>query len=295
MHMMQTLDTIHLKKPRSYYDRVAAQSRLSVGVRVPLYGAGAGAVAAFSRVALELAVLMYLNIRLDYLRVDGYLRDYWRYWISWTVFAVGAQAYLVFYPQGAQILMPIKYFAFAAAWVYYYVGNWLILGPLKKILLPADRASAVRAYEVVVMTMWLAIQITFQVLCVATRSSPFFASAPVSVTTIAGIAMIIVGYGVKGWATCLVGFDSYFFRDILLETPNERVVSSQLYRFFRHPTYSIGYLQSYGFAVLTRSAEGLLAATALHIGILLVFVKLCEEPFMRRLYGETPFPEPRPE
>src|SRR2546429_551970 len=54
------------------------------------------------------------------------------------------------------------------------------------------------------------------------------------------------------------------------------------YRFLRNPMYTVGYLQTYGFALVTRSWPGLAAALIDHVAILL-FYQLVEKPHFEKV------------
>jgi protein-S-isoprenylcysteine O-methyltransferase Ste14 len=58
------------------------------------------------------------------------------------------------------------------------------------------------------------------------------------------------------------------------------------YRFLSNPMYTIGYLQTYGVALIVGSWPGLVAAVFAHVSILL-FHFLIEKPHFERLQRTT--------
>src|SRR5205823_10694441 len=56
------------------------------------------------------------------------------------------------------------------------------------------------------------------------------------------------------------------------------------YRWLRNPMYTVGYLQTYGLALLVASLPGLVAAVFSQ-GAIVAFYRLVERPHYQRLYG----------
>lgn len=123
------------------------------------------------------------------------------------------------------------------------------------------------------------------VCCVATRNTW---ALPVSwrVSFAIGAVLVIIGLGVKLWAARTLGFDAYYWHNFFEPEVAIGPVSSGPYRFISSPMYTIGYLQTYGVALITRSFPGLIAAAFSQTAIL-VFYFLVERPHFRRLHGSS--------
>ena len=127
--------------------------------------------------------------------------------------------------------------------------------------------------------------LAFIVLCLVTRDTwavPF--SHAVSIA--AGAALVIVGLGTKLWAARTLGSEAYYWHNFF--DPDEAVgpVSSGPYRFLSSPMYTIGYLHTYGLALMLRSMPGLIMSVISHAAIL-VFYLVVEKPHFQRLHRSS--------
>lgn len=123
--------------------------------------------------------------------------------------------------------------------------------------------------------------LSFVVLCGVTRGTMAL-GVPGVVAITAGVILAIVGVGTKLWARATVGAGAYYWRDFFF--PVDRpAVSSGPYAFLQNPMYTVGYLQTYGLALLTASLPGLIAAAIDQAGILL-FYRLIERPHVERIH-----------
>jgi len=124
--------------------------------------------------------------------------------------------------------------------------------------------------------------LAFILLCLVTRNTW---DLPLSqaVSFAAGALLVIVGLGTKFWAARTLGIEAYYWHNFF--DPAEAVgpVSSGPYRFLSSPMYTIGYLQTYGLALMLRSLPGLIAAVFSQAGIL-VFYFVIEKPHFQRLH-----------
>jgi protein-S-isoprenylcysteine O-methyltransferase Ste14 len=127
--------------------------------------------------------------------------------------------------------------------------------------------------------------LSFILLCFVTRNTW---ALPVSqVTSIAtGAVLAIVGGGTKLWAARTLGSEAYYWHNFF--NPEEAVgpVSSGPYRFISSPMYTIGYLQTYGLALMVRSLPGLIIA-ALGQAAILAFYFVVEKPHFKRLHRSS--------
>lgn len=129
--------------------------------------------------------------------------------------------------------------------------------------------------------------LAFIVLCLATRNT-WELSPPLSpsMAFAAGAALVIVGLGIKGWAARTLGHEAYYWHNFFDPDAAVGPVSSGPYRFFSNPMYTIGYLQTYGLALLLRSFPGLIASAFSQVAIL-AFYFLIEKPHFRRLHRSS--------
>jgi protein-S-isoprenylcysteine O-methyltransferase Ste14 len=125
----------------------------------------------------------------------------------------------------------------------------------------------------------------FVVCCVATRGTWALPVAwPISFTV--GAILAIVGLGVKLWAARTLGSDAYYWHNFFEPDAAIGPVSSGPYRFISSPMYTVGYLPTYGFALITRSFPGLIAG-AFSQAAILTFYFVVEKPHFRRLHGSS--------
>ena len=125
----------------------------------------------------------------------------------------------------------------------------------------------------------------FILLCVVTRGTwtlPF--SSAVSFTV--GVALGLIGIGTKLWAARTLGADAYYWRNFFEPDAVADPVSSGPYRFVSNPMYTIGYLQTYGLALILRSFPGIIAAGFSQAAIL-AFYFIVERPHFRRLHRSS--------
>jgi protein-S-isoprenylcysteine O-methyltransferase Ste14 len=125
----------------------------------------------------------------------------------------------------------------------------------------------------------------FVVLCLATRNT-WQLALPAIVTVGVGAVLVIIGLGTKLWAARTLGRDAYYWHNFFDPDAAIGPVSSGPYRFMSSPMYTIGYLQTYGLALMLRSLPALIAAVFLHATIL-TFHVLVEKPHFQRLHRSS--------
>ena len=128
--------------------------------------------------------------------------------------------------------------------------------------------------------------VAFIVLCLLTRNT---LALPVSsaLSVIAGAALIVMGVGIKLWAARTLGGNAYYWHNFFFPGDSEGPVTSGPYRYVSNPMYTIGYLQTYGLALMLRSPAGLIAAGFSQAAIL-GFYLLVEKPHFERLHRDSP-------
>ena len=103
-----------------------------------------------------------------------------------------------------------------------------------------------------------------------------------SVVLVAGALLVIVGRSIKLWAAATLGGGAYYWQNFFTPDEWDGPSSAGPYQFLKNPMYTVGYLQTYGFALLTGSLLGLGAALVDHVAIL-AFYRLVEKPHFERV------------
>jgi len=110
---------------------------------------------------------------------------------------------------------------------------------------------------------------------------------------VAGVVLIAVGASTKAWAARCLGMESYTWHDFFLPKEKFDPCRTGPYRWFSDPMYTVGYLQTYGIALLMGSWYGLAASLFAQASILLVN-EFVEKPHFRRLCGAMVKPAESP-
>ena len=191
--------------------------------------------------------------------------------------------------------LPLTVLHITFGWTAYFVGNAVILGTGVRawMIRRFGEARAWRHYQTIASVMFLNVSFALGDFCILTDRR-FFVPVPLGFAVPLGVALLAVGLVVKTWATMLVGLDVYYWKDMFLARPVGPFVTRGPYRWLRNPMYGVGWLHSYGVAVLYRSWLGLLAVAFFHASIY-TFHLLLERPFVARTYGRVvaePAPEP---
>src|SRR6267143_3311887 len=127
--------------------------------------------------------------------------------------------------------------------------------------------------------------VAFVALCLATRDTVRL-PMPLAASIALGAALVIVGLGTKLWAARTLGSDAYYWHNFFDPDAAIGPVSSGPYRFISSPMYTIGYLPTYGLALMLRSLPGLIASVFAQVAIL-AFHYLVEKPHFERLHGSS--------
>jgi protein-S-isoprenylcysteine O-methyltransferase Ste14 len=103
----------------------------------------------------------------------------------------------------------------------------------------------------------------------------------------AGLVLVVIGLGVKGWAAARLGGEAYYWRNFFVPAPRAVLDPPGPYRYLQNPMYTVGYAQAYGLALVMRSWPGLVGAAVAQAAIL-VFHLLVEKPHYDALPREAP-------
>lgn len=123
----------------------------------------------------------------------------------------------------------------------------------------------------------------FILLCVVTRDT-LGLDLPRAAAIAPGAALVVLGVWVKVWAAATLGGKAYYWYNFFEPTSTPAPVLAGPYRFLANPMYTVGYVQTYGLALITGSLPGL-AAAALAQAAILVFYRAVEKPHFQRLHG----------
>ncbi len=97
-----------------------------------------------------------------------------------------------------------------------------------------------------------------------------------------GTMLCVAGVGAKVWAASLLGDAGYHWKDFFGPHLEHELVREGPYRWFTNPMYTVGYLQTYGLALIFASWPGLVAAAFAQAAIL-TFYYFVERPHVARL------------
>lgn len=105
---------------------------------------------------------------------------------------------------------------------------------------------------------------------------------PRAVAVAAGVVLILLGVGTKLWAAATVGDKTYYWYDFFDSAAPVAPAVTGPYRYLTNPMYTVGYLQTYGLALVTGSLAGLVASVCDQAAIL-VFHWRVERPHFERI------------
>ncbi len=107
---------------------------------------------------------------------------------------------------------------------------------------------------------------------------------PKSLALTIAVPVFVVGFGVKYWATWIVGMDTYYYRDLFLEKAHGEFTAKGPYLKLANPMYGVGNWHGYAIALLAGSTAGLVFAAVCHLSIY-GFYFIVEKPFIAELYS----------
>lgn len=123
--------------------------------------------------------------------------------------------------------------------------------------------------------------VAFVVLVLLTRNT-LVLDLPRGVLIIGGLLLCAAGVGIKLWAAASLGPRGYYWHNFFDPADPVVPVSPGPYRWFKNPMYTLGYLQTYGLALVFSSAYGLVAGGFAQLTVLL-FHLIVERPHYREL------------
>lgn len=123
--------------------------------------------------------------------------------------------------------------------------------------------------------------VAFIVACVATRDT-LVLPVPRTMQIVVGAILIVIGTGIKVWATAALGGKAYYWYNFFAPPSGPPPPPSGPYRLLANPMYTLGYVQAYGFALAEASLPGLILAAFMQAAIF-AFYHVVERPHFERL------------
>jgi protein-S-isoprenylcysteine O-methyltransferase Ste14 len=109
--------------------------------------------------------------------------------------------------------------------------------------------------------------VSFVAVClVGWRTLP--AVPPRAAAIVIGVVLVLLGVGTKLWAAATLGDKAYYWHNFFAPAAPVARASTGPYRYLKNPMYTVGYLQTYGFALITGSLAGLIASVCDQAAIL---------------------------
>lgn len=149
----------------------------------------------------------------------------------------------------------------------------------------AGVAAGFRRFRRVASTLMNNDGVAFVILVLATRRTLSIA-LPQWMVLAAGGLMVVAGVGIKLWAASSLGAKAYYWHNFF--SPDDPVPPTPPgpYRYVKNPMYTLGYLQTYGLALVFGSLPALIASGFAQAAVL-VFNQLVERPHYAALMRQA--------
>ena len=135
--------------------------------------------------------------------------------------------------------------------------------------------------------------VSFVVLCLVTGGT-LGTGLPRSAELAGGALLSATGVGIKLWAAARLGGKAYYWHNFFDPSDSIVVDPPGPYRYFRNPMYTLGYLQTYGLALMFGSLPALVAG-AFDQAAILAFYHVVEKPHFAALRRRKGSPVPAEE
>ena len=99
-----------------------------------------------------------------------------------------------------------------------------------------------------------------------------------------GVLLVLSGIFCKGCAIYMTGYNTYYWYDMILNTPNAYFVDGGIYKYCGSPTYTLGRFTGFGAATQMRSIPLFIASIA-DLILINLFNHLVEQPSVKVMYG----------
>ena len=147
------------------------------------------------------------------------------------------------------------------------------------------KGKTLRIWEVYVSIAWQIQTVGFT--CLTMTTTPYlehFTSIPSEATKYIGLSLVALGIASKGSAIYMTGYNTYYWYDMVLNTPNAYFVVGGIYRFCGSPTYTLGRFTGFGAAIHLRSVP-LFVASFVDLVLITLFNCVVEQPFVKIMYS----------
>jgi len=128
--------------------------------------------------------------------------------------------------------------------------------------------------------------VSFVVLVLLTRDTMII-DLPRWLVLLGGGLLVLAGAGIKLWAAGSLGGKAYYWYNFFDPDAPVAARAPGPYRFIRNPMYTLGYLQTYGLAIMFGSLPALIASGFDQIAVL-IFNHVVERPHYARLIRRAP-------
>ena len=128
--------------------------------------------------------------------------------------------------------------------------------------------------------------VSFVVLVLLTRDT-LSLDLPRWTVLLGGGLLVAAGAGIKLWAAASLGGKAYYWHNFFDPEAAVAARAPGPYRFIRNPMYTLGYLQTYGLAIMFGSLPALIASGFDQVAVL-VFNHVVERPHYARLLRRAP-------
>ena len=147
------------------------------------------------------------------------------------------------------------------------------------------KATTLRFWEIYVSIQWQIQTIGFVSLTLTPIPyQEYFNNIPDEITTFFGSLLVFCGIFSKGCAIYMTGYNTYYWYDMILNTPNAYFVDGGIYRYCGSPTYTLGRFTGFGAAIQLRSVP-LFVASFADLILINLFNYFVEQPSVKIMYG----------
>ena len=158
-----------------------------------------------------------------------------------------------------------------------------IIGPWMRIKF--GKATTLQFWEIYVSIQWQIQTVGFVSLTLTPIPyQEYFNNIPIEVTTLFGSLLVFCGIFCKGCAIYMTGYNTYYWYDMILNTPNAYFVDGGIYRYCGSPTYTLGRFTGFGAAIQLRSVP-LFVASIADLILINLFNYFVEQPSVKIMYG----------
>ena len=206
----------------------------------------------------------------------------------WLITLCGWMPQILSYINPASIVIPpINAYIICTFGLLYYIIAitvfFKVIGPWMRRKF--GKATTLRVWEIYISIAWQVQTVGFCSLTLTTIPfQEYFNSIPHEVTTSIGVLLVLSGIFCKGCAIYMTGYNTYYWYDMILNTPNAYFVDGGIYKYCGSPTYTLGRFTGFGAAIQLRSIPLFIASIA-DLILINLFNCLVEQPSVKVMYG----------